>query len=131
MIGQYIGPRKISEIKPYNEKASLVIFEDGHQEIFANTILAVLAQDVAYDLTTLRDKRVDAIAEKILEVLRDANCKIGELQYLFGKVQLSVEESYGKAETILWGTDAKGILDLDRVLLGDKKTLDDILKSGV
>lgn len=131
MIGKYIGNRKIAEVKAYAPGVAYIVFEDKTEDILANKMLAEIVTDEVSDATALREKRVGVIAAKTLELFKEWNLKLSEFQHLSQVLSMSLENSYIKAEDILWGTPEKSMLHIDKVLLGDKKTLDDVLSSGV
>lgn len=131
MKGKYIGARKIAEVKDYAPGAVVVVFEDKTEDILAEKMIPELLTDNPSDATTLRNKRVEVIAGEVLKVFKEWNLKLSEFQHLSQVLSMSLENNYIRAEDILWGTSEKSVLHVDRVLLGDKKTLDDVLSSGV
>lgn len=108
-IGKYFGPNKIktaweSKDKTYLGKPKVELeYENGETASYPLEIVEKLASDQPIDLTTLRDKRVEPVLEKILGILADSELTLDEIYYAVGpKLTASIEMSMDKCQNILW-----------------------------
>ena len=124
--GLYIGPKKIksamtSANHTYLGKEKIIIkYEDETEEEFPTDAISYVITKEKSDLTTLCEKRVTPIAEKILEVLAESELKKEDMEYLINNIlPASIDESLRKANKILWGGKEfheVTLTDIDRVL---------------
>jgi hypothetical protein len=75
-----------------------------------------VVSDKKLDATEQRDKESELIAEKIMNVIAEYNLAISDWEYINAIIKNSIESSFQYAENILWGTDRKRLLDVDRIL---------------
>jgi len=108
-IGKYFGPNKIKTAWESKDKSDLgkpkveLEYENGETASYPLEIVEKLASDQPIDLTTLRDKRVEPVLEKILGILADSELTLDEIYYAVGpKLTASIEMSMDKCQNILW-----------------------------
>jgi len=124
--GLYIGPKKIKSAKisistTYLGKEKIIIkYEDETEEEFPTETISYIVTKEKSDLTTLCEKRVTPIAEKILEILVESELKKEDMEYLINNIlPASIAESLRRANKILWeGKEFHEVtlLDIDKVL---------------
>jgi ABC-type dipeptide/oligopeptide/nickel transport system ATPase subunit len=122
MYKGYIGLNKIEDAvvsqykTPNGAEIIQFTFEDKTTSLVPKVMAEKIVTDEPIDLTTLRDKRMQPICEKILEVLSEYDIKTKEWDYASAIVGGSLLESFNLAEEKLWGTKEKTALDIQRVL---------------
>lgn len=132
--GKFLESKEIvnaeeSELKtPLGAPILRVQTEDGRIRYIPAVTLEKIASDEPCDATTFRDERAKQVVERILEVLTEYDLPISHWDYVQAIVGGSLRESFNVAEEIKWGTAEKTVLDIDRILKSNKKTLADILK---
>jgi hypothetical protein len=118
---QYYGDKEIESIGDANaEGLHLVTFTDKTTEELSKMILSEAVSDKSVDLTELRNKRCFPVVAKILEVLRDANVRISEIDFITQRVIMSIDESREVGNTKVWGgirADQQTMRQLERVLV--------------
>lgn len=128
IIGKFIGQRIIKSVSPYTDEAVIVGFEDNYEEIISIHMIDKIVSGESFDSTSLQNKRVELLAEKILELLKKYNAHVSELNQTLSTVTLSIDDSFYKSNDILWRTGNRTMLDIDRVLKSEKMKLSDIIK---
>lgn len=125
---KYIGQRIVKSLSPYGEDAYFVTYEDGHEEILAKVMFDAIVSDSECDATALRDKRVETVTKVMLELFKRYNVEISEMDKISQVIALSVNDSFIRANNILWGTKDRTFLDIDRILKSKKIPLSEIVK---
>jgi hypothetical protein len=121
---RYYGEREVESIGDPNENGlCLVTFTDKSTEELSKLIIAEAITDKQCDLTELRNKRCFPVVAEILKVLRDANVRISEIDFITQRVIMSIDESREVGNTKLWGVkaDQQTMMNLERVLLSKKE----------
>ena|SRR3990167_1630095 len=132
MPDKYIGEKKVSNIVETGEKTSggipivVVYYEDGNKESFSSLMLDVIVSEESCDLTALREKRLHAVVEKILDVLRDWGVRVNELGYMGTLINQSLAYNQGEALKKLWKAWGAELLDPDDVTM---ITIDNVLRA--
>lgn len=138
---QFIGPRKIKSIRQTDEKTTgdiplfEVTFEDGVVERFSELMFKKIVSEESCDLNVLRDKRVFAVVEVMLEILRDWGIRLSELPYLSAVLNRSLDTNTKEALSELWShwmpkpqdPEDVDLITIDRILKSKKVTLADVL----
>lgn len=135
---QWLGDKQIKFIEkaqPSKSGVELVnvVFNDNSAEQYSKLMLeqeGVVTPQIQ-DLTEFREKRVLPVVKGILELMRDFNLKIEEVDYTLQKAVTSINMNLNKAETAFWGVDRLGqqtIVQVDDVLLSEKPTLKEVLE---
>ena len=127
-IGKFIGQRIIKSVSDYSEEALLISFEDGFESIVSIHIIDKIASGEPSDATSLMNKRVEILSEEALRLFKKYNANLSEIDHVFNTVTLSINDSFNRSTDILWRTNEKTVLDIDRVLKSDKLKLSDIVK---
>ena len=103
-----------------NKEKIIIKYEDETEEEFPNEAISYIVTKEKSDLTTLCEKRVTPIAEKILEILVESELKKEDMEYLINDIlPASIAESLRRANKILWeGKEFHEVtlLDIDKVL---------------
>ena len=125
-IGQYFGLRKIEGVEESEEKTYLgkekitLIFEEKERQDLPLEVVELLISSTSTDLSTLREKRVKPVVERLLIILLEAELTIPDLEYAVGpKLKFSLEDTVERANTILWnGKEAheRTLNDIEKVL---------------
>lgn len=128
IIGKFVGQRVIKSLIPYSDDAIIVEFEDGYEEIISTFMIDKIVSDESCDSTSLQNKRVESITEEILKILKAYNAHLSEMDQIFNTVTMSVNDSFYKSNNILWMTDKRTMLDMDRILKSERTKLSDVIK---
>jgi len=110
-VGQFIGPVKIEEINEmeYKTPAGQVVYkvlcDDGRVRIITEKQIETSVTDEVSDWTSLRERRMFPLAEKVLAMMLEYNMAVGDMEHLFLTVGRSVDESFNQAASILWHGD--------------------------
>ena len=89
-----------------------------------------ITSDEPKDLTTIRDWMVDPSVERAIAILLDGEIRVTDIDYLLGKVALSLNHHLEQANTLLWGKDLfkRTLADIQEVLkhagTNDNRTAD-------
>lgn len=125
---QYIGKKEVSKVNNTGETTPLgcEIFEveyvDGSKETLTKKILDVVLDDKECDLTELRRRRVEPVAKEMLVLLREANLKVGEVDFLLTLFTESINQNSEQASNKLWNVEEGGdrtFLQIDDILTDD------------
>lgn len=126
---QWLGDKQIKfveEAEPSKSGIELVtvVFNDGSREQYSKLMIeqeGVVTPKIQ-DLTEFREKRIFPVVKGILELMRDYNLKIEEVDYTLQKAVTSINMNLNKAETNFWGVERLGqqtIVQVDDVLLSE------------
>jgi hypothetical protein len=121
---RFYGDREIESIGDPNEDGlCLVTFTDKSTEELSKMMIAETITEKQIDLTELRNKRCFPVVAEILKVLRDANVRISEIDFITQRVIMSIDESREVGNNKLWGVkaDQQTMMNLERVLIGKKE----------
>jgi len=134
-VGKYLGDQKVTEVKvsgkttPLGAEIVEIMTEDGKIKLFPTQIAERLLTDKPTDATNFRDARIKPIIEKLMDVVTELDMRMDDWEYISAIMQGSLRQSYLKAEEILWQTDAKTVLDIDRVLVQNDVDMKDIIET--
>jgi len=128
-IGKYIGGKKIKNLKLSERKTYLgneiteITYDDDTKEEFPKAILKDIITEEKSDLSTLRDKIIGPVVEKILAILLEDEIKIQDIEYLKAKLTLSINSHIENADTIVWGKEYydRTLADIHQILIKNKK----------
>lgn len=138
MSKQYIGKKKVREIKETTEKTpggidiKQVFFEDESVEYISSIMLDKIVTDQQVDDTKLRDLRVIPVVDMILSVMREWGIKTGELPYMSALLNQSMDFNSSQALISLLADympkpnslDEVDLLTIDRILKVKSKPVD-------
>lgn len=116
---RYYGNKEVTNISDANSDGLFIVtFSDGSTEELSKLIISEAITDKPCDLTELRNKRCFPVVAKVLEVLRDANVRISEIDFITQRVIMSIDESREVGNTKLWGVkaDEQTMFNLERIL---------------
>lgn len=117
MKGKFYGPKKIKS----SDKAGgyiMLTFSDDSKVRISELIAENTVTDKACTLTDLRDKRLQPVAEKMLEMYLEYDIKVSELDFLTSLIITSLNDNLEKATDKLWGVTRleKTFSDINSVL---------------
>lgn len=113
LIGKFIGPDEIigstiaTSITPDEEPMIEVSFKGGKKRKYTCKALEYMVTDEISDYTTVSDKRINKIAEEVVNLIREYDITVGDLDRLMQKIAMGVEEKFNEATSFLWFGDAK------------------------
>lgn len=122
---KYLGNKKVLSVNetgdttPLGSKIYEVNLEDGSIEVVTEKILNYVVDTKECDLTELRRRRVEPVVKEMLVLLREANMKIGDLDYLLSLFTESINQNNNEASNKLWNVKDGGertFLQIDKVL---------------
>lgn len=130
LIGQYVGPKRIVNIRDVLRKTFLgrsvieVQFDDNTKREYPVETLDVIVTKEKGDLTALRALEITPVAVKVLGILVDSELPIfdptgANIQYLLQTVLIEqIQEKTQKAYGKLFGKEyhAVTLFDMDKVL---------------
>ena len=132
--GKYLHDKKITEAFESEQKTPNglpiveVKTEDSKVRLIPAKVIGRLVSNKPVDATAFRDMRVKPVCEDIMDVLGENDIYLSDWDYINAIINGSMKESYKTANDVLWKTDAKTFLDVDRVLKAQRITLKDILE---
>jgi hypothetical protein len=124
LVGKFIGPHKIKEVKLVDRKTYLgkdvleMTYEDGTKEELTQKMAEKVATEKETDFTTLRDNFVKSIIEEISAILLESEIKIIDIEYVLqsitGHLNQKIEEAIDKAI----GKDkyTRSLVDINKIL---------------
>lgn len=119
----FIGNRKIKDATQIGqistgENLLEVVYTDGNKEQMTEKMYHNAVSEKEIDATELRDKRLLPVCQEILTTLLNWGIKIDECDYLFGKINLSINQNLKNADEKLWNREynKQTFFDVDRVL---------------
>jgi len=118
---KYYGKNEVKDIVAYNDILSTVVLDNGEQILLSNKMIMVAITSEPIDLTKLRETRCFPVVSAILVLLHEWNVNINEVDFIFQRTIMSLNESLKKASDILWGKEqAKQTFeDVHKVLLSN------------
>lgn len=123
MIGKYIGGNRIKNVKvleddltPAGSNILEFTYEDGGTERIPGKMVEAVLSDEPLDPSALRDKRVLAVCQEVLEIFAEYDIKLNESEPIQQTIKMSLDENFARATEILWKTSEKRYLDMYRVL---------------
>ena len=127
---KYLGEKLIKEVTGAGETPSgvsilSVEYADGTKEKVSSLLLDKIVSEASCDVSALRDKRLNPIVEKVLELLRDWGLKLNELSPLSILLNQSIDYNHQQALNHLWGKYMQKPLSPESV---DMLTIDTVLK---
>ena len=126
---KFIGPNKIKSIEPSERKTYSgkemyqVTYRNNKVEYYSEAVLEDIVTGKSRDLTALRDLRCFPVVKSLLEVLAEANVKLGEIDYILERTGFSLQENIKKAADILWEKEFENreMMDVEEVLESAKQ----------
>lgn len=127
---QYIGPLEVQAVNDTEDEHIVrVDYTNGTWEDLNRKVYEACLSKEPYDLTTLRDRRMQLVAAAVLEALKEYNIKIDEIEYLNTLVMLSLTDNLTRANASLWRREGetqrdlanRTMLDVDKIIKGDLK----------
>lgn len=129
IIGKYIGSQKIKEVKTSSRKTYFgnevlrIIYENGTEEELPKEVVNIIVSDNERDLTSVREDFVKPIVEKIIAILLEAEVKIIDVDYIFQKATVSLNQNIEEAIDKLTGKDryTRTLADIHEILIKNGK----------
>jgi len=128
LIGKFIGPHKIKEVKLANRKTYLggnvleIIYEDDTKEELTQEMVEKVATEEATDLTTLRDNFVKPLIERISAILLESEIKIIDIEYVLQSITGHLNQKIEEAIDVAIGKDryTRTLADINNILTTQK-----------
>ena len=122
-MSTFIGNKKIQTVSESGNE-TVVLYEDGSQEILSALMYKEIVSEIACDATALREKRITPIVSDVLKVLRNWGIKLNELPYMSAVLNESLKQNELEALKELWikwiptlrSLDDIDLVSIDRVL---------------
>ena len=131
MSKQYIGDKQVFgftkiENKDYDFPLVEVLYKDDSKEIMSEKMKDAIITEESIDASSLREKRMQAVASEALGMLLSYGVKYKELDYLFSLLKKSLEMNYEYANEMLWGKNIYevNLIDMNTVLKNNGKQED-------
>lgn len=121
----FIGLKKIKD-SVIKKNVVTVEYEDGSKEVLSKMMYDNVVSKESYDLTTLRDKRINPVVKEVLIIMRNYGIKINELPYFSAVLNESLNKSEQEALKELWRPWIPTIQEIDDV---DLIAIDRVLKT--
>lgn len=123
---KYYESKEVLEIvdHPTHPEYKIVRLEGGKEVVLSPKMIVAAVTDEPVDATKLRDLRCLPVTQDILKVMLDWNIHSHEIEFLFARVTMSMNENFKQANEILWGVSDREqtMLNVHDVLLkGDKE----------
>lgn len=127
---KYYGEKEIESSRedPCNPDRLILSFKGGSGIELSKLLANEVITNEPLDATKLRDKRCFPVVAQILNVLLNYDIHMSEIDFIYQRVIMSVNESIAKADGIIWGKDRnyRSMSDVDRVLRSVPKPEDGI-----
>lgn len=128
-VGKYLEQDKIKFVSDIDEKTYKgkdmirLIFENDKNKDLPVEVANYLISDSPIDATHFRDLVVKPLVGEIIGVLLERQIKIDDMDFLFLKINESINLSIQVASDKLWGKDSseKTLADVDRILTKPNK----------
>ena len=121
-LGKYLEQDKIKEVILLEEKTTKgkevinLIFEGDKEKIITQEVAVIQVSDEPKDATAMREELMKVMVAEMLAILLERRIKINDIDYLFLKLNESINLTLKMANDKLWGKTS------------DEKTLDDVEK---
>lgn len=114
MAKQYIGQKEVSE---YNEIEGNVHYtlSDGSGDIVTSEQFASMHKPEPYDDGLIRINKWSPAITEIMAVLLKNNMRVIEKQFVLGRVDETIIDSYDRASAKLYGTDYEHNINLRHI----------------
>ncbi len=128
MEKKYLGENAVKNIVD-TDGMSEVEFENGKKEMIPTFFLNQLLSDNSVPYPDFMNSRANIIVPEMLAVLLKYNIKLAEIDRILEKFVLTYDQNMESARTILFGKNKEDrtFLDINNILLSERKTLGDIL----
>jgi len=127
-VNKYLEQDKITDAVLLEEKTTKgkevikLIFEGGKEKIITQEVAVIQVSDEPKDATSLREELMKVMVAEMLAILLERRIKINDIDYLFLKLNESINLTLKMANDKLWGktSDEKTLDDVEKILI-DKK----------
>lgn len=108
LIGKFIGPDEIVETMMSEDKTPSggdiieVTFKNGKKRSYPRLSLEYMLTDVISDYTVVSDKRLNKIADEVLNLVSEHDFPVGDLDRLMQRVAETFESKFNEATSFLW-----------------------------
>ena len=129
LVGKYYEQNKIKEVEELKTKTNRgkamikLVFENDKTQDLPVEVSTYLVKDEPIDATALREEVVKPLIAEIVEVLLERQIRIIDMDYLFLKLNDSINLSITSANNKIWGvtSEEKTLVDIDKVLMAKTK----------
>lgn len=123
-IDKYLEQDKIKDVELLKEKTLRgkevikLTFEGGKEKVITQEVAIIQVSDQPKDATSIREELVKVMVAEILALLLERRIKIDDIDYLFLKLNESINLSLKIANDKLWGKDAhtRTIDDVENII---------------
>ena len=121
-VNKYLEQDKITDAVLLEEKTTKgkevikLIFEGDKEKIITQEVAVIQVSDEPKDATAMREELMKVMVAEMLAILLERRIKINDIDYLFLKLNESINLTLKMANDKLWGKTS------------DEKTLDDVEK---
>lgn len=119
----FIGPRKVEQVVTDEDKTFggnpivTVHYAGGHKESMPESAFELLKTEKPTDFTTLTDKKVNKITLQVMEILAEHHIYGYEIDAIANSIANEFQNSFNKANHILWEGDDKSYTPGSNTLL--------------
>lgn len=127
-IGKYLEQDKITKVELLEGKTTKgkevikLTFEGDKEKIITQEVAVIQVSDEPKDATTMREDLMKVMVAELLVVLLERRIKVDDIDYLFLKLNESINLTLKLANDKLWGktSNEKTLEDVNKILI-DKK----------
>jgi hypothetical protein len=127
-VGKFLEQDKITDAVLLEEKTTKgkevikLIFEGGKERIITQEVAVIQISDEPKDATAVREDLMKVMVAEMLAVLLERRIKINDIDYLFLKLNESINLTLKMANDKLWGktSDEKTLDDVEKILIEKK-----------
>lgn len=128
-VGKYLEQDKIKSVSLLKEKTYKgkdmveIVLENKNKKSYPLEVLDMLVSDNEKDATAVREDLIRPMVGEIVGILLERQIKICDIDYLFLKINESINLTIEMANDKLWGKDqyTKTIADVDKILTNKNK----------
>ena len=123
-VGKYLEQDKITDAILLEEKTTKgkevikLIFEGDKEKIITQEVAVIQVSDEPKDATAMREELMKVMVAEMLAILLERRIKINDIDYLFLKLNESINLTLNMANDKLWGktSDEKTLSDVEKIL---------------
>ena len=123
-VNKYLEQDKITDVILLEEKTTKgkevikLIFEGDKEKIITQEVAVIQVSDEPKDATAMREELMKVMVAEMLAILLERRIKINDIDYLFLKLNESINLTLKMANDKLWGktSDEKTLSDVEKIL---------------
>ncbi len=132
-VGKFYGPHEIKDVSVRNGHVLNVSLDDGQTIPLTEKAIVAIVTDERKDYNHIRKALFDVIVPEIVNVLREYDISVADINALFQEVGKEIDGRFGRATNYLWTKDDRrfvpGFSVMDSVtLLMAEEVIDNIKK---